>query len=172
MTLTKYKTSELGVKLIQYYEGLNKVLPDGRIGSYLCPAKVWTIGWGSTIYPNGQKVGSKDIITKERAKEVFLWHLSLFERDVNSLVKNNISQCQFDALVSFAYNVGSDIDVDLIAEGLGDSTLLKKVNNNPNDLTIEQEFLRWNKAGGKVLNGLTKRRRTEATLYFKNELIF
>lgn len=127
---------------------------------------------GSTIYPNGQKVSEKDIITKERALEIFVWHLSLFENDVNKLVKTNISQKQFDALVSFAYNVGSDIDIDLTAEGLGDSTLLKKINVNPNDKIIESEFLKWNKAGGVVLNGLTKRRKSESFLYFNNKLDF
>lgn len=170
--MLNFKTSPLGIKLIQHYESLMKLLPDGKVGAYKCPAGVWTIGWGSTIYPNGQKVGEKDVITKERAFEVFIWHLSLFENDVNKLIKSNISQNQFDALVSFAYNVGSDIDIDLVAEGLGDSTLLKKVNINPNDKTIEGEFLKWNKAGGVVLNGLTKRRKSESFLYFNNKLDF
>ena len=69
-------------------------------------------------------------------------------------------------MVSFAFNVGSDIDVDNIPEGLGDSTLLRKVNANPNDPSIAREFIKWNKAGGRVLDGLTKRRIQESELYF------
>ena len=71
---------------------------------------------------------------------------------------SNLNQNQFNALVSFAYNVGTG--------NFSSSTLLKKVNRNPDDLTIKDEFLRWNKAGGKVLNGLTNRRNEEADLYF------
>ena len=81
-----------------------------------------------------------------------------FAKRVNELVTSNINQNQFNALVSFAYNVGTG--------NFSSSTLLKKVNRNPNDLTIKDEFLRWNKAGGKVLNGLTNRRNEEADLYF------
>ena len=88
------------------------------------------------------------------------------EEIVNNLLKTTVTQNQFNALVSFAYNVGSDIDADDIPEGLGDSTLLKKVNKNPNDLSIMAEFLKWNKSNGKVSNGLVKRRKLEAKLYF------
>jgi lysozyme len=160
------KLSPEGSKLIKFFEGLKKVLPDGKIAAYICPAGVPTIGYGSTMYPNGQKVNIKDVITLQRAEEIFAWHVGLFEKDVNSLVKTILQPHQFDALVSFAYNLGSDIDADLIAEGLGDSTLLKKVNANPNDPTIKDEFVKWNKAGGHVLAGLTKRRQMEADLYF------
>ena len=81
-----------------------------------------------------------------------------FAKRVNTLVTSNLNQNQFNALVSFAYNVGTG--------NFSSSTLLKKVNRNPDDLTIKDEFLRWNKAGGKVLNGLTNRRNEEAILYF------
>jgi lysozyme len=158
--------SERGIALIKEFEGCHKVQMDGTIKAYQCPALVWTIGYGSTIYPNGQKVGPKDVITRQRAEEIFRWHVSLFENDVRNLVKVQLNQGQFDALVSFAYNVGSDIDIDTIAEGLGDSTLLKKVNANPNDPTIANEFNKWVKANGKVLSGLVKRRAAESKLYF------
>ena len=139
-----------------------------RAKPYLCSAGVPTIGYGNTFYPNGRKVTMKDTeITREYAFEIFKFIADLFAKDVNSLVKTEITQNQFNALVSFAYNLGSDIDADNIPEGLGDSTLLKKVNKDPHDLTIVTEFLKWNKAGGKVLNGLTKRRRLESELYFK-----
>lgn len=149
-----------GYKLITDFEGLS-------LKPYLCSAGVPTIGYGNTFYPNGRKVTMKDIpITKEYAFEIFKFVADLFAKDVASLIKSQVTQNQFNALVSFAYNLGTDIDADNIAEGLGDSTLLKKVNINPNDLTIKQEFLKWNKAAGKVVNGLTKRRIREAEIYF------
>ena len=75
-----------------------------------------------------------------------------------SYCRDDISQSQFDALVSFAYNLGPN--------SLKSSTLLKKVNANPSDPTIKDEFLKWTKAGGKVLKGLVLRREAEAALYF------
>ena len=81
-----------------------------------------------------------------------------YERSVDSYCVDTINQNQFDALCSFAYNCG--------VGNLKSSTLLKKVNKNPNDPTIKDEFLKWNKGGGKVLTGLTKRRIEEAQLYF------
>ena len=145
---------------------------------YYCPAGVPTIGYGSTMYQNGRKVTMLDkAITEPQATDIFDWHVSLFEKDVNMLLgidtkgvavdKGKYTQNQFDALVDFAYNLGSDIDADNIPEGLGDSTLLKKILANPNDPSIRTEFLKWNKAKGRVLNGLTKRRAHEAELWFK-----
>ena len=84
--------------------------------------------------------------------------LKVYENQVALLVRKPITQNQFDALVSFTYNLG--------ATNLSKSTLLKKVNKNPNDKSIASEFMKWNRAGGKVLNGLTKRRKDEAALYF------
>jgi lysozyme len=81
-----------------------------------------------------------------------------FAADVDKLIKANLNQNQFNAIVSFAFNVG--------LTALGKSSLLRKVNINPNDATIAAEFAKWNKAGGKVLNGLTKRRAKESKLYF------
>ena len=106
-------------------------------------------------------------ITREYAVTIFREIVKQFEKDVNFLLKVAVTQNQFNALVSFAYNVGSDIDVDFIPEGLGDSTLLKKVNVNPNDKAIAKEFAKWNKANGKINNGLISRRQLETELYFK-----
>ena len=154
------KLNEEGYQMIMNFEGLS-------LKPYLCSAGVPTIGYGNTYYPNGKKVTLKDKpITKEYAIEIFKFIADLFAKDVNSLLKTTVTQNQFNALVSFAYNVGSDIDADDIPEGLGDSTLLKKVNKNPNDLSIMAEFLKWNKSNGKVSNGLVKRRKLEAKLYF------
>ena len=155
------KLDSLGEKFLQQREGFSAI-------PYLDSNNVPTIGFGNTFYPNGKKVTMKDKpITRKYAVEIFKVIVSQFEKDVNYLLKKEVSQNQFNALVSFAYNVGSDIDVDTIAEGLGDSTLLKKVNNNPNDKTIAVEFSKWNKSGGRVINGLISRRQLEAELYFK-----
>ena len=139
-----------------------------RLKPYLCPSGIPTIGWGSTRYPNGVRVSMKDpAITQAKADEMLLWDLKAFEADVTRLTKSvKLNQNQFDALVEFAYNVGSDIDIDSIPEGLGDSTLLKKVLANPNDKSISDEFAKWNKGNGKVLPGLVKRRKLDAELYF------
>lgn len=144
-------TSLLGLNLIKKYEGL-------RLSSYLCPASVVTIGYGSTRYPNGKKVllGEK-LASEKEATQLLLATLSPYEDAVNKHLPN-INQCQFDALVCFAYNVGTG--------ALIKSTLLKKAKANNADPSILDEFLRWNKAGGKVLAGLTNRRREEANLYF------
>jgi lysozyme len=146
------KISNLGLELIKKYEGF-------KAKAYLCPAKVITIGYGSTYYEDGTKVKLTDSpITKERATELLEALLVSYERSVDSYCVDTINQNQFSALCSFAYNCG--------VGNLKSSTLLKKVNKNPNDPTIKDEFLKWNKGGGKVLNGLTKRRIEEAQLYF------
>ena len=146
------KISNLGLELIKKYEGF-------KAKAYLCPANVITIGYGSTYYENGTKVKLTDpLITQERATELLEALLVSYERSVDSYCVDTINQNQFDALCSFAYNCG--------VGNLKSSTLLKKVNKNPNDPTIKDEFLKWNKGGGKVLTGLTKRRIEEAQLYF------
>jgi lysozyme len=150
MKITKIGTK--GLELIKSFEGL-------KLKPYLCPAKVPTVGYGSTFYENGKKVKITDpSITEQRASELLLDSLKGFERYVDSYCRDDINQNQFDALVSFCYNLGP--------ANLKSSTLLKKANVNPNDPTIAQEFLRWNKAGGRALKGLTKRRQAESDLYF------
>ena len=149
-----------GYLLIATFEGL-------RLKPYLCSAGVPTIGYGSTFYPSGRKVTMRDKpITQETAFWMLKQVANMFAKDVDSLVTSNINQNQFNALVSFAFNLGSDIDADNIPEGLGDSRLLRRVNANPNDPEIAREFVKWNKAGGRVLDGLSKRRLKEAELYF------
>jgi lysozyme len=141
-----------GYLLITKHEGL-------KLKPYLCPAKIPTIGYGNTYYPDGKRVTLLDKdINKQQAFDIFKEIANRFAKRVDTLVTSNINQNQFNALVSFAYNVGTG--------NFSSSTLLKKVNRNPDDLTIKDEFLKWNKAGGKVLNGLTNRRNEEADLYF------
>jgi lysozyme len=141
-----------GYLLITKFEGL-------RLKPYLCSAKIPTIGYGNSYYPDGKRVTLLDKdITKQQAFDMFKEVANRFAKRVDTLVTSNLNQNQFNALVSFAYNVGTG--------NFSSSTLLKKVNKNPDDLTIKAEFLRWNKAGGKVINGLTNRRNEEADLYF------
>lgn len=147
------KASKDCLDLIKLYEGF-------RGKPYLCPANVATIGYGNTFYTNGKKVTlSDEPITEEKAVELLKDTLVRFEQYVDSYCRDDISQRQFDALVSFCYNLGPT--------NLKSSTLLKKVNTNPNDVTIRDEFMKWTKAGGKTLQGLVKRRKSEADLYFK-----
>lgn len=140
------KTSEKGIELIKKYEGL-------KLSAYLCTAGVWTIGYGHTKnVRQGQKIniGEAERLLKE--------DLKAFEKGINDL-NLKINQNQFDALVSFAFNVG--------LENLKKSTLLKKIKANPMDKSIENEFMRWVYAGSKKLDGLIKRRTEEAEMYFK-----
>jgi lysozyme len=145
------KLNKLGIDLMHHFEGC-------RLEAYQCSAKVWTIGWGNTFYENETPVRQGDKITQDRANSLFVFVANKFAGEIKKLIKTNLTENQFSALVCFAYNVGTG--------NLGKSTLLKKVNVNPNDATIANEFLRWNKAGGKVLAGLTRRRTAESKLYF------
>ena len=145
------QSSAKGINLIKKYEGLS-------LKPYKCPAGIPTIGYGATYYASGIKVKLTDKpITEHQASVMLIMMLKHYEIAVDSYTRDDITQGQFDALVSFAYNCGLG--------NLKSSTLLKKVNANPNDPTIRQEFLKWNKGGGKVLAGLTKRRTEEADLY-------
>ena len=118
-----------------------------------------TIGFGATYYPNGSKVTMNDKpITEAVATDLLANMIIGYEKSVDSFCRDDINQNQFDALVSFCYNLGSG--------NLKISGLLKKVNTNPNDETIKLEFMKWVKAGGRTLPGLVKRREAESILYF------
>ena len=146
------KTGQKGIDLIKQFEGFSAK-------PYLCPAKICTIGFGATFYPDGKKVTMNDkLLTESEGIDLLKNMLKSFEQYVDSYCIDTINQNQFDALVSFCYNLGPT--------NLKSSTLLKKVNANPNDPTIKDEFLKWTKAGGKVLKGLVTRRNAESNLYF------
>lgn len=146
------KTSEKGISLIKNFEGL-------RLKPYICSAGKNTIYYGHVILP-----GEKFKGTEEEAEAVLKADLAKFEAGVMRLVKVPLEQYQFDALVSFAFNVGLDEDVDTKAEGLGDSTLLKKL--NAGDYTgAGQEFLKWVYANGQPLAGLKRRRSLESQMF-------
>lgn len=146
------KPSQTCYDFIKKFEGL-------RLNSYKDVVGIWTIGYGSIMYPDGEKVKEGETITKERADELLEWEINLKAKSVDAfLSKNLISQCNFDSLVSFAFNLGIG--------ALQKSTLLKKVIKNPKDVTIRSEFRKWNNAGGKPVAGLTRRRKEESDLYF------
>ncbi len=118
-----------------------------------------TIGFGSTYYPNGQRVRLTDPeITLEQGLEIFHDNLLIYQIAVDSFTRDDINQNQFDALVSFAYNVG--------IEALKRSKLLKLINENPNDPEIAKQFLRWIYDEGRKVRGLINRRNAEINLYF------
>ena len=143
--------NDRGKDLIKLFEGCKLV-------AYKCSAAKDTIGYGNTFYEDGKSVKPGDKITQERANELFEIIAKEFADKVKPLIKSTVTPNQFAALTSFAYNAGIG--------NLKSSTLLKKVNINPNDPTIALEFAKWDKAGGKVLAGLTKRRASESKLYF------
>lgn len=151
------KIGKAGLDIIKLYEQG----PDGgpALESYLCPSRVWTIGWGHT---KGVRMGQH--ATLAQCEQWLLEDCAEAERGVNLLVKVPLTQNQFDALVSFAFNVGTDIDDDTIAEGLGDSTLLRKLNAG-DYAGAAKEFPKWNKSKGRVLNGLVLRRQDEQALF-------
>lgn len=145
------KLSEDGLKFHKRWEGFESE-------PYLDIAGVPTIGYGSTFYPEGTKVAMSDQpISEERATEIMQSVLLKFENGVTALVKKRLNQHQFDALVSFAYNLGLG--------NLKRSTLLKRINANPKDPMIPNEFTKWVRAGGKPVLGLARRRLQEAYLY-------
>lgn len=143
--------TQKGIEIIKKFEGL-------RTKAYKCSAGVPTIGYGLTFYPSGERVKMGDIITPEQAEKYLVEVLKGFQKQIAPLIKTELNPHQWDALISFTYNVG--------VGNLKISTLLKKVNANPNDPTIRNEFQRWVYAGGKKLDGLVKRRAEEATIYF------
>lgn len=141
-------TSPKGIALIKEFEGL-------RLKAYKCPGGVWTIGYGHTA---GVKPGI--VISEAQAEEYLKADLIAYERYLNGLGLA-LNQNQFDALVSFIYNVGTG--------NFSSSTLLRKVRANPQDNSIMDEFLRWVYSKGRVLPGLQRRRLAEMKLYFSND---
>ncbi len=145
------KISNNGLNLIKQFEGL-------RLNAYDDGVGVWTIGYGTIKYPNGVRVKRGDKITQAQADQYIANDVATFERAVNMLVNVPLNQNQFDALVSLTYNIGSG--------AFKNSTLLKKLNKGDYQGAADQ-FLVWNKAGGKVMKGLVRRRKAEMELFNK-----
>ena len=144
------KTSNSGINLIRSFEDLRLKAYDDGVG-------VWTIGYGTTAI-NGVAVKKGDTCTAEQAKSYMAQDLKKFESSINTSVKVPLNQNQFDALVSLTYNIGIG--------AFKSSTLLKKLNAKDYKGAAEQ-FPRWNRGGGRVLNGLIKRRKIEMELFLK-----
>lgn len=144
------KTSVSGVNFIKSWEGL-------LLKAYQCQAGVWTVGYGSTFYEDGTKVKQGDKVTKARAEDLLIFHLSKIEDEINALGLN-LSQPQFDAVVSFCFNCG--------VGAFKRSTLLKIIRSHPGAVEIREQFMKWTRAGGQVSRGLVRRRKAEAQMYF------
>ena len=140
------KVSQECIDLVKFFEGFEPK-------AYLCPANVWTIGYGRT-----RNVREGDVVNEKQAERDLLEELEEFGDQVSSTVKVSLEQSQFDALTSWTYNLG--------VGNLQSSTLLKKLNSGDKN-SVPSEMLRWNKAAGKVLAGLTRRREAEAKLWAK-----
>ena len=143
------KASVDAYKLIKQFEGL-------RLKAYLCPAGIWTIGYGHT-----SGVSPNSFITIQEADEYLHRDVATIEMKLNKL-NLILRQCQWDAIISFVFNVGIG--------NFKSSTLLAKIRTNPDDNSIMDEFLRWVYANGKVMKGLQKRRLAEMKLYFSDKL--
>ena len=136
--------SQEGISLIKKFEGC-------KLESYQCAAGVWTIGYGST---HGVSQGM--VITHERAESLLMEDIEVYEEEVNKAVQVDIDQCMFDSLVSWTFNLGG--------ANLNSSTMLKVLNSKDFD-NVPEQIKRWNKAGGKVNEGLIRRREAEALLF-------
>jgi lysozyme len=146
------KLNSSGYLLITEFEGFSAK-------PYLCSAKVPTIGFGSTYYPDGQRVTLLDKeITKSKALEIFKSVADRFAKKVSNLITSPLNQNQFNACVSICYNIG--------IAAFTKSTLLKMINKDHNDPLISLEFKKWNKVNKKEVSGLTRRRIHEAFIYF------
>jgi lysozyme len=139
----------LATELIKKYEGFRSI-------AYLCPANVWTIGYGNTRYVNGNKVKKGDKITEEEAQQLLDYFVVSFAQGLKKAVKVELNQHQFNALLSFVYNIGLNKFMS--------STMCKLINENKLD-EAANEFDKWNKSNGVVLNGLVKRREEEKKLF-------
>jgi len=147
------KPSQKAIDLIKLFEGL-------KLDSYKCPAGVWTIGYGSTRWPDGKAVEPRQKVSLQEAEKLLTYEVTKIARRLPEIAVN---QNQFDAVVSFAYNVGT--------AAFANSTLCRLISKNPNNPLIADEFMKWRfaRVGGvkKELRGLTRRRQAEKNLYFE-----
>jgi lysozyme len=137
--------------LIEEFESIKLV-------AYRCPGGVVTIGMGSTRYDDGRRVKMGDKISLDYAKILYEKEVDRIREEINDLVTSDLNKNQEDALISFVYNVG-------ITE-FKSSTLLEKINKDPNSKSIKREFMKWTNSDGKRLKGLVRRRKAEVELYF------
>jgi GH24 family phage-related lysozyme (muramidase) len=149
--VTGLTTNEAGLELMKHFEGL-------ELEAYICPAGVWTIGYGHTSAAGPPTVYPGMKITQSEATAIFQRDLRKFEQGVRDCVKVPLTSNEFSALVSFALNCG--------VGALRMSTLLRKLNSSDYQGAAD-EFLRWTKGGGRELPGLVRRRKAERELFLK-----
>ncbi len=142
--MTKMKISSEGISLIKNYEGC-------CLEAYQDSVGVWTIGYGHI-----KDVKEGDKINQDEAEHLLKEEMPEYEGYINDMVEVPLDQCQFDALVCWVYNLGPT--------NLKESTLLRILNEGDYG-GVPEQIKRWNKAGGKVLAGLVKRRQAEANLF-------
>ena len=158
------KCGDAGKRLIRDFEGL-------YLEPYICPTGHWTVGYGHREFCDTfRHLGFT--LTKTQCDKLLDFDLRRVEWDVIKLLKAPVTQLQFDAICSFTFNLGSDIDDDNIAEGLVDSTLLKKLNAKDYK-GAAQEFLKWingtdpKTKAKKPMEGLLRRRNAERELFLE-----
>lgn len=148
------KPNKATIDLIKSFEGL-------QLKPYLDSVGVPTIGWGTILYDNGHKVTMQDpAITADRAEQLLEWEIEQKADAVEKMISVNLNDNEFGALVSFSYNLGS--------QALHGSTLLKLLNQGQDKNAVADQFLRWNKAGGQEVAGLTRRRQAERALFLQS----
>ncbi len=155
---------ETGIDLCSYYECGGQPEKPKWLSAYLDSGGVWTIGIGTIQYPNGAMVKKGDMITAKERDDYFLFEIRAKISKVIILTRDDINQNQFNAVVDFCYNVGT--------LALQKSTLLKTLNRNLADKEIVTNFLAWRFDNGKQIPGLTRRRMSEAYLWFSGKLKF
>jgi len=147
----KSTTIDQAIKVIKKWEGF---MPE----PYLCPAGVPTIGYGNTMYENGDRVAMDDCkIDRKRGEEILIHFVKKVQKQVLSVLEQKLEDHQLAALISFTYNVGIG--------NLSSSTVLSWINAKPSMEMIPDEFRRWNKSKGKIFAGLTARREDERALW-------
>jgi GH24 family phage-related lysozyme (muramidase) len=147
---SQFRVNSIALKVIPAFEGL-------ELKQYYCPAGISTIGYGATVFIDGGDVPVGAIITEEIATELLQRDLTRFVASLRSLVKVPLTGRQIGALTSFVYNLG--------AGALAESTLLRRLNGGESREAIAAEFLKWDKADGVQLPGLTRRREAERDLW-------
>lgn len=145
-------TSINGILLIEQFEGFKPKMYKDAVG-------LPTIGFGTLIDTESEKYLLTTTISRQKAEELLRNDLKPIERALGIMITKSINQNQYDSLVSFCYNLGIN--------SLRTSTLLRKINIDPTDSSISQEFEKWTHGDGKILPGLSVRRRAESALYFK-----
>lgn len=153
--MSNYTISQNGIQAIKDHEQL-------RLNAYNTDgAGIWTIGYGHTGKVNGKPITSGMTITPEQAEQLLIDDLKRFEKAVNNNVKVPLNQAQYDALVSFSFNIGDG--------NFKESTLLRRLNQGDYQAAADQMLI-WNKGGGKVLKGLERRRANERAMFLGNDV--